>query len=156
MSVAAKLQNFLDVNKVPYHVLKHHERYTALEIAAALHVAGRDLAKVVVVKADGQYAMAVLPAPWKVELDQLARAMSVHQVELAKEEEMRALFPDCEVGAEPPFGNLYGLPVYVDRALTEDQDIFFEAGNHHEAIKMALTDFTALVHPRVASFGMLA
>jgi Ala-tRNA(Pro) deacylase len=156
MSVAAKLQNFLDVNRTPYHVLKHHERYTALEIAAALHVAGRDLAKVVVVKADGRYAMAVLPAPWKVDLDQLARAMGVGRVELAKEEEMRDLFRDCEVGAEPPFGNLYGLPVYVDRTLTEDQDIFFEAGSHKEAIKMAYADFERLVHPRVGSFGMLA
>lgn len=156
MSVAARLQNFLDVNRVPYHVLKHHERYTALEIAAALHVAGRDLAKVVVVKADGQYAMAVLPAPWKVDLDQLARSMGVRRAELATEEEMRTLFSDCEVGAEPPFGNLYGLPVFVDRTLTEDQDIFFEAGTHKEAIKMAYADFERLVHPKVGGFGMLA
>jgi Ala-tRNA(Pro) deacylase len=153
MSVSAKLQSFLDEHKVTYHVLKHHRSYTAQEIAAALHMPGKEIAKVVIVKSGGDYAMAVLPAPLKVDLEALAAAMGGKPVELAREGEMQRLFPDCQTGAEPPFGNLYGLPVYVEKTLTEDSEIVFEAGNHEEAIKMAYADFERLVQPRILNFS---
>ncbi|MFQ5794013.1 MAG: aminoacyl-tRNA deacylase [Candidatus Bipolaricaulia bacterium] len=153
MTIAAKLQSFLDEHQVRYHVLKHHETYTAQEIAAALHVPGKELAKVVIVKADDNYIMVVLPAHYRVDLRTLAQALGAKQAGLAIEEEFQGLFPDCDLGAMPPFGNLYGLPVYVDRSLSEDVEIVFEAGSHQEAIKMAYSDFEQLVQPKILSFG---
>ncbi len=144
MVIARKLKAFLDEEKVTYHVLKHHEKYTSQEIAEALHVPGRMLAKVVMVKAKGKLQMAVLPANLRVDLDAFGA-----EAALATEAEFRDAFPDCEVGAMPPFGNLYGVPVVVDRALAADEEIVFEAGNHHEAIKLAYADFARLVKPRV-------
>lgn len=155
MVVAQKLKAFLDENKVAYHVLKHHERFTSPEIAQALHVPGQELAKVVILDADGKLVMAVLPSNVLVNLDAFARAMGASKARLASEEEFKGAFPDCEVGAMPPFGNLYGLDVYVDSLLTQDREIVFEAGNHQEAIKMAYEDFARLVHPKVADFAAL-
>jgi Ala-tRNA(Pro) deacylase len=156
MSISAKLQKFLDEHQVKYHVLRHHETYTAPEIAAALHVPGKELAKVVIVKADHEFLMAVLPANFRVNLRELAQATGADKVELATEGEFQNLFPDCEVGAMPPFGNLYDLPVYVDVSLTEDKEIVFEAGSHREAIKMTYADFERLVHPKVIRFAQAA
>lgn len=153
MSISRKLQELLDQNQVQYHVLKHHRAYTAPEIAAALHVPGKELAKVVIVKADEHYLMAVLPAHYRVDLDALARAAGAKEARLATEAEFQGLFPDCEIGAMPPFGNLYGVPVYVDQSLTQDPVIVFEGGTHEEAIKMAYRDYERLVQPKVANFG---
>lgn len=153
MSISAKLRGFLDEHRVPYHILRHHRTYTAQEIAAALHLPGKEIAKVVLVRYDGEYAMAVLPAPMKVDLDVLASEAGWPKAELAGEGDMLRLFPDCQTGAMPPFGNLYGLPVYVDKTLTDDKEIVFEAGSHEEAIKMAYGDFERLVHPTVLSFA---
>jgi Ala-tRNA(Pro) deacylase len=153
MVIARKLKDLLDGRKVTYHVLRHHERYTAQEIAQALHVPGQMLAKVVMVKADGRLFMAVVPADLRVDLEAFGRAVGAPAAALATEDEFRGAFPDCEVGAMPPFGNLYGVPVVVDGALAADEEIVFEGGNHHEVIKLAYADFARLVAPQVADIA---
>jgi len=154
MAIAAKLKSFLDGQKVRYHVLAHHERFTASEIAEELHVPGHMMAKVVVIIADGHRMIVALDANRRVDLEAVREAIGAHSVGLATEEEIRDQFPDCEVGAMPPFGNLYDVPVVVDEALTNDRNIVFEAGNHHEAIKLAYADFDRLVKPQVAAVGV--
>jgi Ala-tRNA(Pro) deacylase len=156
MSITPRLQSYLNQNQMTYGVMEHAPRYTAMEIAQALHVPGNEFAKVVVARADEQYIMAVVPAPCKVDLGALSRATSAKRVELASEQEMSRLFPDCEVGAEPPFGNLYGIPVWVDSRLTEDEHIVFEAGNHQAALRMKFIDFVKAVRPHVMVFGRVA
>lgn len=136
-------------------MLKHHRTYTCQEIAAQLHVPGQELAKVVILKDSGQFYMAVLPATYQIDLEKLPDVLEVDKIGLATEIELEELFPDCDVGAMPPFGNLYGLDVYVDRTLTEDAEIVFEAGNHDEAMKLAYRDFERLVKPKIASFSEL-
>jgi Ala-tRNA(Pro) deacylase len=153
MPVAKKLKAFLDKSKVGYHVLKHHERFTASEIAQALHVPGQDLAKVVMIQLDGRLVMAVLPANHRVNLAAFAESAGGELAVLATEQEFKDTFPDCEVGAMPPFGNLYGVDVFVDESLTADEQIVFEGGNHHEAVKLAYADFAGLVQPTVADFA---
>jgi Ala-tRNA(Pro) deacylase len=153
MPVARKLKAYLDENKVSYHVLKHHERFTSPEIAEALHVPGQEMAKVVMLQTDGRLVMAVLPANHYVNLAAFAGVAKASVAVLATEEEFKETFPDCEVGAMPPFGNLYGLEVFVDRSLTGDESIVFEAGNHHEAVKLRFGDFERLVQPTVADFA---
>jgi Ala-tRNA(Pro) deacylase len=155
MSIAMNLRSFLDAKHTPYQVLPHATTYTAMEAAQALHVPGKELAKVVIIKTDDRYCMAVLPAPYRVNMAALADGMGAQQAELATETEIRRLFPDCEVGAMPPFGNLYGLPVCVDRSLTEDIQIVFDGGNHQEAVKMTYHDFEDAVHPKVLNFRMV-
>ena len=153
MAIAARLKSYLDGQQVRYHVLAHHERFTASEIAQELHVPGRMLAKVVMVNADGRMIMVALDANSRVDLEALRKETGATSVELVKEDEFQRVFPDCEVGAMPPFGNLYDTPVIVDAELAKDKEIVFEAGNHHEAIKLAYSDFDRLVHPQVATIG---
>lgn len=153
MPVARKLKAFLDEHKVKYHVLSHHERFTSSEIAQALHVPGQELAKVVMVKADGTLVMAVVTANDRVNLDSLKKLTGAREARLANEDDFRGTFPDCEVGAMPPFGNLYDVDVYADTALTKDEEIVFEAGNHKEAVKLAYADFERLVEPKVAEIA---
>jgi Ala-tRNA(Pro) deacylase len=147
-----KLKEFLDKEKVKYIAIVHSAAFTAQEIAAAAHVPGKELAKTVVVQLDGQTAMVVLPANRKIVLQDLREATGATQVKFATEDEFKKLFPDCETGAMPPFGNLYGMEVYVAKTLTEDEEIAFNAGSHTELIKMAYKDFERLVKPKVASF----
>ncbi|MDZ7374459.1 MAG: YbaK/EbsC family protein [candidate division KSB1 bacterium] len=144
---ASRLKQFLDEEGVKYVSIKHSRAYTAQEIAAAMHVPGQELAKTVLVKLDGKMAMIVLPASYTVDLEALRKCTGASQAELAREEEFRELFPDCELGAMPPFGNLYGLPVYVDESITQDKEIVFNACSHTEAIRMAYADYERLVHP---------
>ncbi len=146
----AKLKQFLDANRVPYASIKHYEAFTAQEIAAAAHVRGRELAKTVMVKIDGAMAMAVLPAPKKLDTDSLKAVARARTVALATEREFKDLFGDCEPGAMPPFGNLYGIKVYVEASLAEDKQISFNAGTHDELIQMSYRDFERLVQPVVA------
>jgi Ala-tRNA(Pro) deacylase len=153
MPVARKLKAFLDEHKVKYHVLSHHERFTSSEIAQALHVPGQELAKVVMVKADGALVMAVVTANDRVDLASLKDVLGAREAKLASEADFRSAFPDCEVGAMPPFGNLYDVPVYADRALTKDEEIVFEAGNHKEAVKLSYSDFDRLVKPKIAEIA---
>jgi len=153
MPVSRKLKAFLDEHRVGYHVLSHHERFTSSEIAQALHVPGQELAKVVMVKAGGKLVMAVLTANDRVDLASLKGVMGVREASLATEDDFRGTFPDCEVGAMPPFGNLYDVEVFADTALTKDKEIVFEAGNHKEAVKLAYEDFDRLVKPTVAEIA---
>jgi|SRR5437870_5571498 len=149
------LKEFLDNQKVKYVAISHSAAFTAQEIAASAHVSGHELAKTVMVRLDGDVAMAVLPASYKVELNALREAASAKQVELAGEQEFRSQFPECELGAMPPFGNLYDIPVYVDQNLTKDDAIAFNAGSHTELIKLSYKDFERLVKPTVLKFAIL-
>lgn len=152
MTIAPKLKEYLNDQKIHYEVLTHQEAYTAPEIAHTLHVPGKDLAKVIMVKVGDKFVMTVLPSTWQVDLTRLKEVFGESHVRLATEEEFKGLFPDCDIGAMPPFGNLYGLKVYVDRSLTEDEEIIFQAGTHHEAIRMQYNDFAVLVGPTVEEF----
>jgi Ala-tRNA(Pro) deacylase len=153
MPIVTRLREFLETNKVPYSVHSHPQAYTAQEIAALAHVSGRMLAKVVMVKAGGQLVMLVMPADHRVDLDRLTSVLG-RDVRLAAEAEFRDAFPDCEVGAMPPFGNLFGLPVYVDRSLEQDEEIVFNAGTHTLTAKLAFADFVRRVDPRMATFAV--
>lgn len=144
-----RLREYLDSHEVRYVVLSHSPAYTAQEIARAAHIPGQEMAKTVMVRLDDELVMIVMPAPAKIRFDLLRRASGASQVELAREKDFAGLFPGCELGAMPPFGNLYEVPVIVDEALTEDEEIFFNAGTHTELIRMSYADFEALVKPTV-------
>jgi Ala-tRNA(Pro) deacylase len=148
-----KLKEFLDSNQVKYVMISHSAAYTAQEIAASAHVPGKELAKTVIVKVDGKMAMAVLPASFKVDLEHLKEAAGAKSVELAGEREFRDMFPGCETGGMPPFGNLFGMDVYVSAKLAEDAEIAFNAGSHTELVKLAYKDFERLVQPKVLHFA---
>ena len=151
MPILTKLKEFLDANDVRYEVRSHRTAYTAQEVAAAEHVPGREMAKVVMVRDGAKYLMAVVPAPYHVDLDRVGKAAGRSGLQLATESEFAGLFAGCEPGAMPPFGNLYGIPVWVDEALTRDDEIVFNAGNHEQTVHMKFTDFARLVRPRIAS-----
>jgi Ala-tRNA(Pro) deacylase len=151
-----KLKEFLDKNNIKYVSIKHSLAFTAQEIAASAHIKGKNLAKTVLVKVDGKMIMVVLPASYKVNFDQLREAFGNENVRLANEQEFMDKFPECEVGAMPPFGNLYGLDVYVDESLAEDEEIAFNAGTHTELIQMAYADFERLVQPKKMKFSFLS
>jgi len=147
-----KLRQFLDAERVKYACISHSPAYTASEIAQSAHIPGRELAKVVMVTLDGRMAMAVLPANRKVDLNLLREAAGADEARLATEEEFRLRFPDCETGAMPPFGNLYGMEVFISEQLAEDDHIAFNAGTHTEVMRLAYADFARLVKPKVARF----
>jgi len=144
-----KLKEYLDSEKIKYVSLTHSPAFTAMEVAESAHVPGRELAKTVIVKLDGRMAMAVLPSTRKVDLNLLRESVSAQEAKLASETEFRSLFPDCETGAMPPFGNLYDLEVYVSPRLAEDDQIAFNAGSHTEVMKLAYQDFERLAKPRL-------
>ena len=148
-----RIKEYLDQQNIKYAIITHSPAYTAQEIAASAHIPGKLLAKTVVIKLDGKLAMAVLPASLKVDLEHLAELTESRTVELATEKEFMNQFPDCEVGAMPPFGYLYGMPVYVADELAEDQVIAFNAGSHSQLIQMAYHDFVRLVQPRTLEFA---
>ena len=150
---ARALQTFLDSHQVKYVTIRHSPAFTAQEIAASAHVPGKQLAKTVIVKLDGQLAMAVLPASDTVDVERLKAAAGARTVALANEPDFQDRFPECEVGAMPPFGNLYGLDVWVAARLAEDAEIAFNAGDHTELIRMAYRDFDRLVRPKVGPFS---
>jgi Ala-tRNA(Pro) deacylase len=158
MPILGKLKEFLKAQGVSYQVRSHPPRFTAQEVAAAEHVPGAEMAKVVIVSdADGS-VMAVLPAPHHVDLKRLRDAAGRPGLRLAREGEFASLFLGCDPGAMPPFGNLYGLPVWVDESLTHDREIVFNAGTHEQTVHMAYADFVRLVQPKIAAFrtGMVA
>lgn len=150
---ARKLKEFLDSHNVKYVSITHSRAYTAQEVAASTHIRGKEFVKTVVVKLDGKMALAVLPATRKVDLDALKQAAGAHKAELAIEQEFQYMFPECETGAMPPFGNLYGMDVYADTSLREDEEIAFNAGSHTEVIRMAYQDFERLVNPKIANIA---
>jgi Ala-tRNA(Pro) deacylase len=145
----SKLKDYLDSHDIEYITISHSPAYTAQRIAEITHTSGNELAKTVIVRMDDKYAMAVLPASHRVDLDYLRRGVDAAEVELASESEFRDRFPDCEVGAMPPFGNLYDMAVYVADELAEDEEIAFNAGSHTELIRMKYGDFSKLVEPKV-------
>lgn len=145
----ARLTEFLDSHDKKYVVVKHSPAFTAQEVAASAHVPGKELAKTVMIKADGDLKMVVLPATHKVDFDQIKEALNVKEVELASEDEFEDLFPDCELGAMPPFGNLYDMETLVAESLTDDVEIAFNAGTHKELVKLSYQDFEELVEPKV-------
>ena len=150
---AQALKNFLDGNHVKYTIITHSPEFTAQEIAASAHIPGKDLAKTVIVKIDGDFAMAVLPASMHVSLTRLKEAAGAGDAAIASETDFEKLFPDCELGAMPPFGNLYNMPVYAAKELTEDTEIAFNAGTHSELVRLAYSDFDKLVHPKVVTLN---
>jgi Ala-tRNA(Pro) deacylase len=150
----AKLTELLDREGVRYVTISHSPAYTAQEIAAAAHVPGREMAKTVVAKIDGKPALLVLPAREKVNLEQLRANTGAREVELATEQEFATLFPGCELGAMPPFGNLYGLDTYATASLAADDEIAFNAGTHTELIRMRYLDFERVVHPKEIDTGV--
>jgi Ala-tRNA(Pro) deacylase len=151
--VALTVQEFLRRGNVAYTVFQHPAAFTAQEEAAVTHVPGRNWAKPVVCFADGEPVQAVVPADREVDLDRLADVARAHEVRLADESELRWLYPDCELGAMPPFGPLYKQTVYVDEALTYDDEIVFNAGTHSDAICMRYGDYAAIAQPVVGRFA---
>ena len=147
-----KLKDHLDQEKIKYISIVHSPAYTAQEVAALAHITGRELAKTVIVELDGKMAMAVLPANRKIVLQDLREVTGSEEVKFASEEEFQPKFPGCETGAMPPFGNLYGMDVYMAESLSANGEIAFNAGSHTEVIKMKFDDFERLVKPRVVSF----
>jgi len=147
-----KLRQFLDENEIKYVAISHSPAFTAQEIAASAHIPGKELAKIVMVKLDDELALAVLPASYRIDFDQLRDASGATDVALAEESDFRDRFPGCELGAMPPFGNLYGMQTYVADKLTEDDEIAFNAGSHTELIRLAYADFERLARPRVLRF----
>jgi Ala-tRNA(Pro) deacylase len=149
-----RLENYLRENQVRFEEHHHPRAVTAQEVVASEHVPGRMLAKTVMVLADGEMVMLALPAPYQVDLEKAAAALGVDEAHLAQEEEFEDSFPDCEVGAMPPFGNLYGVPVYVEKTLAEDETMVFRSGTHTETMSVTYSDFERLVEPTVAVFAL--
>jgi len=147
-----RLEAYLREKQVPFDVRHHPRAITAQEVAASEHVPGKMLAKTVMVLADGKMVMLALPAPHQVDVDKAGKVLG-GEVRLAKEEEFENTFPDCEVGAMPPFGNLYEVPVYVEAALAEDETIVFRAGTHTDTMSVSYADFENLVEPTIAEFA---
>lgn len=148
-----KLKSFLDENGVKYVTIRHSSAYTAQEIAAKTHVAGKEFAKTVIIRVGNKLTMTVLPASYQLDFDVLEEIFGTRHVSLATEEEFKYMFPDCEVGAMPPFGNLYDMEVFVAESLAEDEEIAFTAGNHTEMMKLKYKDFERLVEPRIFKFS---
>ncbi len=146
------LKRFLHDNGVPFEVQHHRQVFTAQAMAAELHERGAHVAKVVLARADGRIVMLVLPAPARVDFERARQALGADHVRQAREDEFKSLFPDCEVGAMPPFGNWYGVPVYLDRSLTLMPVIVFQAGSHQATLTIALADYLRLARPSLASF----
>lgn len=151
---ATRVKDFLETNHVIYSTIVHPTSYTAQGTAAYAHVPGHELAKTVLVKTDAQLVMAVLPASAHLDLAAFKRLTHARSVALAAEPEFEMRFPDCDLGAMPPFGNLYGIPVYVEEKLAEDNEIAFNAGSHNELARMKYEDFERLVNPVTGRFAM--
>lgn len=150
----SRLTDYLDEHGKKYVIVKHSEAFTAQEVAASAHIPGKDMVKTVIVKADGDIKMVVLPSTHDVDFNSIREALDAEEVELASEEEFEDLFPDSELGAMPPFGNFYELDTLVAESLTGDDIIAFNAGTHKEVIKMAYSDYEELVQPDILPLGV--
>ncbi len=154
MMCLERLQQYLRAEKVPFELQHHAEAYTAQEVAASEHVPGKQVVKVVVVvNQDGNMAMLALPASYVVDFQKLRQDLHAGSVRLADENEFALAFPDCEIGAMPPFGHLYKLPVFVDNALAQDERIIFRAGTHTDTVSVRFADYQRLVQPRILDFA---
>ncbi len=148
-----KISEYLKDKGAYFTLHEHPPAYTAQEVAAEEHVSGKMIAKTVVVRADDRYVMCVLPASYKLDMEKATKVIGAKKVRLADETEMAKLFPDVEVGAEPPFGNLYELTTLVDQHLTEGEEIVFAGGSHRQAIRMKYADYESLAEPKVADLA---
>lgn len=153
VQVTDRLRSVLDQHQVPYEVVRHARDYTAQRAAQDTHTPGMEFAKVVFVRADGRFVMAVLPAHHRVNLGEMRQALRARDVRLATEDETRRLCPDAEVGAAPPFGMLFDVPVYVSSWMTGDEKITFNAGSHEEAMRINFSDYMKIVQPEVIDFS---
>ena len=153
MATLNDLTRYLDNNAIEYRIMTHVPAYSAHNVAMVTHVPDEEMAKTVLVRADHTYWLAVLPAQHVVGERLLKHVLEVHDVHLASEDDLETVFPGCESGAMPPFGNLFGLPVIVDRAIAMNQEIVFNACSHTESIRMKFWDFERLVRPVVADFA---
>jgi Ala-tRNA(Pro) deacylase len=144
-----RLIEYLDKNQVKYSRLTHSRAYTAMEVAASAHIPGKEIAKTVIIKLDGKLVMAVLPASYNVNFELLKKLSGARTAELATETEFKTKFPDCEIGAMPPFGNLYDMDVFVAEKLTEDSEISFNACSHTDMIRLSFGDYEKLVKPKI-------
>lgn len=144
---------YLKENSIPFEIIPHEPAFTAHEVASATRVPEKELAKTLVVRIDGKFWMVVLRGDQRLNERQLKRLLGAQSVHLAHEEDLSTLFPGCEMGAMPPFGNLYGIPVLVEKALTEDEDIVFNACKHTESIRMKYRDYERLVQPLIGHFS---
>ncbi len=147
------LQSYLDEMGIHYRVTKHPDAFTAQDLAAAEHIPGRKVIKPVVVRADGEFVMCALPASYKIDLSELRHQLQCEEVQLADERSLQEIFRDCELGAEPPIGRLYGLPTLMDESLFADDRVTFQAGTHSDAVTMTLADYRRVAQPEVAYFG---
>jgi len=150
MPILKKLKELFDEAKVSYEVYNHPLAYTAQEIAALQHFSGKEMAKVVMLEVDHRLIMGVIPGSRKIDLNTVKASLDAKEVKLATEQDFISRFPECEIGAMPPFGNLFGLPVVVDPTLEKDEHIYFNAGNHVQTVRLAYKDFVRLVDPQVA------
>jgi Ala-tRNA(Pro) deacylase len=153
MNTLAKIKQHLEQNNIPYKVMLHEEVYTAQQLAQALHVPGKELVKAVIIRADDRYCMAVLSSIRKIDLSALKTHLHAAMLTIVTEQELKALFPETEIGAMPPLGHLFSMEVWVDASLTTEEYITFNAGTHYEAIRIHYTDFERLTLPHVASFS---
>ncbi len=147
------VQSYLDQLGISYRIMHHPIAYTAQDLAAAEHMPGREVIKPVIVRADGRYLMCALPAPYKVDLNELREQLQCEHVELAEESKLSEIFPECELGAEAPIGRLYDLPTIMDESVMNDSQVMFQAGSHSDAIVMSLVDYRRAAMPEVAHFG---
>jgi len=152
MACLEKLERYLREHQVPYHIERHRVAFTAQEIAAAEHVPGRRFAKVVMAQADGELIMLTVPAPYLVDTDRLSTVVG-KPARLAEEEEFAPRFPECEPGAMPAFGNLYGIPVFAEADLATDDPIVMQAGDHRVTLELPYRDWERLVRPTIAHFS---
>lgn len=152
--ILKKLVEFLDGHQVKYVNITHSTAFTAQDVAQSAHIPGREMAKTVIVWMDGAMAMAVLPASSMVDFNKLKEVSGAKSVELASESEFKDRFPDCEVGAMPPVGGLFNIKVFADKMLAEDREIAFNAGSHHELIRMPYAEYEQLVKPALGSFAV--
>jgi Ala-tRNA(Pro) deacylase len=152
--ILKKLVEFLDSNHIKYVNVTHSTAFTAQDVAQSAHIPGKEMAKAVIVWMDGAMAMAVLPASSMIDFNRFKEVSGSKSVELASESEFKDRFPECEIGAMPPFGNLFNIRVIADTALSDDREISFNAGTHHEMVRLPYKDFEQLVKPTMGSFAV--
>ena len=155
MAIPQRIRDYLDSQNVSYETLHHSQAFTAQEVAHSLHVSGKKCVKVVVAKGDNKPILVVMPASHRLNFQELKSALKAHQLEMLVESELVGLFPDCDLGAVPPFGNLYGIDVWVDRAVASTEMVLFCAGTHEDCIRMRYSDFAKLTRPFLGHFSEL-
>jgi Ala-tRNA(Pro) deacylase len=155
MAIPQRIRDYLESQDVPYEELHHSQAFSAQEMAHSLHVSGKICVKAVVAEGDHELVLIVVPATHRLKVEEFKSAMKAHQVEMLVESELVRLFPDCDLGAVPPFGNLYGIEVWVDRAVASTEKIVFCAGTHEDCIRMRYSDFAKLARPFVGHFSEL-